>query len=109
MANELNDINDVEAKCPGVVSGIREWFRWYKTPDDKPVNEFGFGEKALPKADALKVGGWGGVGGGKMRRLLALLTLYTHSYMYQVIDETHGAWKGMMNGAIDGGKLWKKQ
>lgn len=55
LANELNDIADVEAKCPGVVSGIREWFRWYKTPDDKPVNEFGFGEKALPKADALKV------------------------------------------------------
>jgi len=45
----------VEKKLPGVVSGIREWFRWYKTPDDKPVNAFGFGEKALPKADALKV------------------------------------------------------
>ena len=55
LANELNDIADVEKKLPGVVSGIREWFRWYKTPDDKPVNAFGFGEKALPKADALKV------------------------------------------------------
>lgn len=61
LANELNDIADVEKKLPGVVSGIREWFRWYKTPDDKPVNEFGFGEKALPKADALKVGGAGEV------------------------------------------------
>jgi inorganic pyrophosphatase len=29
MAKELNDIGDVEAKMPGVVSGIREWFRWY--------------------------------------------------------------------------------
>jgi inorganic pyrophosphatase len=64
LANELNDIDDVEKKLPGVVSGIREWFRWYKTPDDKPVNAFGFGERALPKADALKVGGWVGVGGG---------------------------------------------
>merc|ERR1719198_1478051 len=27
LAAELNDIADVEAKCPGVVSGIREWFR----------------------------------------------------------------------------------
>lgn len=56
LANELNDIADVEAKLPGVVSGIREWFRWYKTPDDKPINAFGFGERALAKADALKVG-----------------------------------------------------
>lgn len=55
LANELNDIADVEKKLPGVVSGIREWFRWYKTPDDKPINAFGFGERALPKADALKV------------------------------------------------------
>lgn len=60
MAGELNDIADVEAKLPGVVSGIREWFRWYKTPDGKPVNEFGFGEKALAKAEALKVGVHGG-------------------------------------------------
>lgn len=78
LANELHDIADVEAKLPGVVSGIREWFRWYKTPDDKPINAFGFGERALPKADALKV-----------------------------IDETHAAWKGFMNGKTDGGKLWK--
>lgn len=27
--------------------GIREWFRWYKTPDDKPLNAFGFNEKVL--------------------------------------------------------------
>ena len=49
LAAELNDIKDVEAKLPGVVSGIREWFRWYKTHDGKPINAFGFGEKALDK------------------------------------------------------------
>ena len=49
LAKELNDISDVEKQLPGHVSGIREWFRWYKTPDDKPLNEFGFGEKALSK------------------------------------------------------------
>ena len=79
LANELQDIDDVEAKLPGVVSGIREWFRWYKTPDDKPINAFGFDEKALPKAHALKV-----------------------------IDETHGFWKALINGKADGGKLWKR-
>lgn len=49
LAKDLNDIADVEKLLPGYVSGIREWFRWYKTPDDKPLNAFGFGEKALGK------------------------------------------------------------
>lgn len=49
LAKDLNDISDVEKQLPGYVSGIREWFRWYKTPDDKPLNGFGFEEKALDK------------------------------------------------------------
>ena len=78
LAKELNDVADVEAKCPGVVSGIREWFRWYKTPDDKPINAFGFDEECLPKAKAV-----------------------------EVIEETHASWKGLRDGSIDAGKLWK--
>ena len=40
------------------VSGIREWFRWYKTPDGKPINGFGHDEKLLnadkvPSAECL--------------------------------------------------------
>lgn len=77
LASQLHDIHDVEAKCPGVVSGIREWFRWYKTPDDKPLNAFGFDEKALPKATAL-----------------------------EVIEETHHYWKDLVAGKADKGKLW---
>lgn len=64
MAAQLQGIADVEKKMPGVVSGIREWFRWYKTPDDKPLNEFGFGEAALDQQAAL-----------------------------EVIEETHAAWQ----------------
>jgi len=52
LAKEYNDIDDVPES---VQAGIREWFRWYKTPDDKPVNEFGFDEKYLDKAEAIKV------------------------------------------------------
>ena len=73
----VNDISDVEKVCPGVVSGIREWFRWYKTPDDKPVNEFGFEEKYLDKAKAV-----------------------------EVIAETHEAWKKLRSGNAEAGKLW---
>lgn len=57
--------------------GIREWFRWYKTPDDKPLNAFGFDEKALPKQVAL-----------------------------EVIEETHQFWKDLRSGKTEKGKLW---
>lgn len=77
MAGDLNDIGDVDVKMPGVVSGIREWFRWYKTPDDKPLNAFGFDEKALDKRIA-----------------------------EEVIEETHGFWKDLKSGKTDKGKLW---
>jgi inorganic pyrophosphatase len=74
-AAKYNDIGDVP---DSIISGIREWFRWYKTPDGKPLNAFGYDEKALDKAATLKI-----------------------------IDETHGAWKKLMAGECDAGKLWK--
>jgi inorganic pyrophosphatase len=74
LAKEWNDIDDVPAS---IQDGVREWFRWYKTPDDKPINEFGFGEKYLDKAEAEKV-----------------------------IEETHEAWKKLKSGETDAGKLW---
>ena len=76
-AKDINDVGDIEKYYPGTVSGIREWFRWYKTPDDKPLNAFGFDEAALPKAKTV-----------------------------EVIAETHAAWKGLRDGSIDAGKLW---
>merc|ERR1712094_3670 len=77
LASKLNDIGDVEKECPGGGSGIRDWFRWYKPPADKPLNAFGFDEAALPKAKTV-----------------------------EVIAETHAAWKGLRDGSIDAGKLW---
>jgi len=64
MASELSSLKDVEAKLPGHISGIREWFRWYKSPDGKPLNNFGFDEEPLDAAGAI-----------------------------EVIEETHGYWK----------------
>merc|ERR1719311_458408 len=54
-AKDINDVGDIEKFYPGTVSGIREWFRWYKTPDDKPVNGFGHNEEALNAAKAVEV------------------------------------------------------
>jgi inorganic pyrophosphatase len=52
LAKEYNDIDDVP---DAVKDGIREWFRWYKTPDDKPLNSFGFDEKFLDVAATKEV------------------------------------------------------
>jgi len=76
-ADEIDDVADIEKFYPGTVSGIREWFRWYKTPDDKPVNGFGHGEKALGKEEAI-----------------------------EVIKETNEAYKNLMSGKSEAGKLW---
>ena len=74
LAEEYSDIDDVPES---VKAGIREWFRWYKTPDDKPLNGFGFDEKFLSKKDA-----------------------------EEVIEETHEAWKKLKSGDTEAGKLW---
>merc|ERR1719261_1687778 len=54
-ADKINDVGDIEKFYPGTVSGIREWFRWYKTPDGMPINGFGHGEEALSAAKAVEV------------------------------------------------------
>jgi inorganic pyrophosphatase len=48
-------VDDPLAKEYNVKDGIREWFRWYKTPDDKPLNSFGFDEKFLDVAATKEV------------------------------------------------------
>jgi inorganic pyrophosphatase len=74
LAAEYNDIDDVPK---AIQDGVREWFRWYKTPDDKPLNGFGFDEKYLNAAESEKV-----------------------------IAETHEAWKKLKAGEAEAGKLW---
>jgi inorganic pyrophosphatase len=76
-AKDMNDVEDIEKFYPGTVSGIREWFRWYKTPDGKPINGFGHGERALGAAETK-----------------------------EVIAETHEHYKNLINGKTDAGKLW---
>merc|ERR1712217_231783 len=77
LAAELHDVQDVEERCPGMISGIREWFRWYKTPDGKPLNAFGFNGEALDREKAM-----------------------------EVISETHEAWRQLVTGKFDAKQLW---
>jgi inorganic pyrophosphatase len=79
MAKKLNNVDDVEKHCPGTISGIREWFRWYKTPDGKKINAFGHGEVAMDR-----------------------------EYAVEIIDETHTFWKDLVEKKDGRHKLWVK-
>jgi inorganic pyrophosphatase len=73
LSEQMDDIDDVPSE---VLSGIREWFRWYKTPDGKPLNGFGFEERFLNRKET-----------------------------EGVIEETHAAWKALREGKVEKGKL----
>merc|ERR1712150_333597 len=47
LAENLNDIQDVDKIMPGFLAATIEWFKIYKMPDGKPANEFAF--EANPK------------------------------------------------------------
>jgi len=53
--DEMHDIGDIDKHYPGTVSGIREWFRWYKAPDGKPLNRFGHNEAPVNRIEAERV------------------------------------------------------
>ncbi|KAF9108798.1 Inorganic pyrophosphatase [Mortierella sp. AM989] len=71
LADQLNDIADVERVFPGLVDATRDWFRNYKKPDGKPENTFAFDGAAQDRAYATKV-----------------------------IEETHDAWKRLIYGKV---------
>lgn len=73
VADQLNDINDVEKVFPGLLKATVEWFKIYKIPDGKPENQFAFNGEAKDAAFANKV-----------------------------VEETHKFWLTLINKEIDG-------
>ncbi|KAI8884690.1 inorganic pyrophosphatase [Backusella circina FSU 941] len=65
------DVEDVEKLYPGLIDATREWFRVYKIPDGKPANTFAFDGQCKNRA-----------------------------YANSVIQETHEAWKKLIDGQI---------
>ncbi|KAK2195292.1 bifunctional Inorganic pyrophosphatase/Inorganic pyrophosphatase superfamily [Babesia duncani] len=53
--DKINDLADIDIYYPGTTTGIREFFRWYKTPKGKPLNEFLPGKEFLNREQTLKV------------------------------------------------------
>jgi len=76
LAENLNDIHDVDKVMPGFLKATVEWFKIYKMPDGKPANEFAFNGEPKNKEFAEKV-----------------------------ISGTHESWKKMMSGATDCGGI----
>jgi len=67
LAEQMNDISDVRKLMPGILEATRDWFRIYKVPTGKPMNEFGFD------------GEWKG-----------------RDFANQIIKETNGFWKNLV-------------
>ncbi|XP_041762824.1 inorganic pyrophosphatase-like isoform X2 [Anopheles merus] len=54
LADQVNDIGDVETVFPGLLRASVEWFKIYKIPDGKPENQFAFNGDAKDAAFATK-------------------------------------------------------
>lgn len=76
LAENLNDINDVDKVMPGFLKATVEWFKIYKMPDGKPANEFAFNGEPKNKEFAEKV-----------------------------IAGTHESWKKLMAGTTESGGI----
>ncbi|KAL6950962.1 Inorganic pyrophosphatase [Hanseniaspora vineae] len=76
LASKLNDIEDVEKHMPGLLRATNEWFRIYKIPDGKPENQFAFSGEAKNK-----------------------------KYALDVIKECNEAWKKLISGKANAGKI----
>jgi len=72
IADQMNDVNDIEKHFPGLLKASVEWFRIYKIPDNKPENQFAFNGEAKPQAFALNV-----------------------------VDEVHAFWKALVSKEVD--------
>merc|ERR1712126_610637 len=76
LADQLNDICDVEKVMPAFLKATHEWFKIYKMPDGKPQNTFAFDGQFRDREFALSV-----------------------------IEKTHHHWVQLVNGQSDAGEI----
>ncbi|XP_077267231.1 inorganic pyrophosphatase Nurf-38 isoform X2 [Temnothorax americanus] len=55
LADQMNDISDMETHFPGLLKATIEWFKIYKIPDGKPENQFAFNGEAKTRDFALHI------------------------------------------------------
>ncbi|XP_037071481.1 inorganic pyrophosphatase-like [Pollicipes pollicipes] len=76
LAEQLNDVADVEKLMPGYLSATVEWLRLYKVPDGKPENKFAFNGEAKDR-----------------------------EFAHCVISDTADQWRELVTGKADAGGL----
>lgn len=76
LADEMNDVADIDKHFPGLLRATVEWFQFYKVPDGKPENQFAFNAEAKNAA-----------------------------FAKNVISEVHEFWKKLVNKDVDSGKV----
>ena len=107
-------IEDVEREMPGTVAGIRDWYKYYKTVDGKPENEYAFGGAAKDKVgggnDMLVACVCGELLGAYRILHELLFEHWSHTagvflprqaYAEKVIAECHASWKALKAGKVD--------
>lgn len=55
LASQLNDAEDIDKICPGLLDATRTWFKIYKIPDGKPANNFAFQGAIKNKQFAMQI------------------------------------------------------
>ncbi|XP_065224803.1 inorganic pyrophosphatase-like isoform X1 [Planococcus citri] len=55
VAEQVNNLTDIEKNFPGLLKATVEWFRIYKIPDGKPENQFAFNGEAKGPEFAQKI------------------------------------------------------
>ena len=55
LADQIQSIEDVETKIPGLLDALRDWFKIYKIPSGKPANTFALNGNYLNKEVAHKI------------------------------------------------------
>ncbi|XP_076297031.1 inorganic pyrophosphatase Nurf-38 isoform X1 [Lasioglossum baleicum] len=67
LAEQMNDVSDIEKHYPGLMKATIEWFKIYKIPDGKPENQFAFNGEAKPK-----------------------------DFAWHIVEDVHQHWKSLM-------------
>lgn len=76
LADQLEDVADIEKFFPGLLRASVEWFQFYKVPDGKPENQFAFNSEAKNAA-----------------------------FARNVITETHHFWQKLINKEVESSKI----
>ncbi|KAI5950812.1 PPA2 [Candida jiufengensis] len=75
LASQVNDIEELRRKCPGLLEATKQWFKDYKLADSKPENKFAFG--------------------GNYKSADETIT---------IIEECHQSWRNLISGKVQGSK-----